>query len=361
MKKLTALILLLSVLLLGACAGDGNGNSSFADGSETSSAQSLESLDNASDGSEDESYADEDSEGEASESENSETQEPEVGSKPIFYKVTGENGGTLYFLGSIHVADGSAYPFPSEIEKAYESSDFLAVEADVYSFESDLEAQVELMQKMVLLDGTTISDHLGAELYQRAKTALEEAGLYSSYLDYYSPAFWFSMLQSAGLGDSELESEFGIDYHFLKLATESGKEIREIESVEEQYDMMIGFSPELLKILIDTTVSELKTAEEDINELYSLWKTGDEETIANALSYETEIPEGFVENKVLYDEYVKAMSTDRNVKMTETAKNYLSEGKTGFVVVGLAHVIGEGGIAEALRNEGYSVERISFE
>ena len=71
--------------------------------------------------------------------------------------------------------------------------------------------------------------------------------------------------------------------------------------------------------------------------------------------------EGFVKNKALYDEYVKAMSTDRNVKMTETAKNYLSEGKTGFVVVGLAHVIGEGGIAEALRNEGYSVERISFE
>ena len=355
MKKLTALVLLLTVLLLGACVGDGNGNSSFADGSETSSTQSIESLDNASDGSEDESYGDE-----ASESEDSETQDPEVGSNPIFYKVTGENGGTLYLLGSIHAADGSAYPFPSEIEKAYESSDFLAVEADVYSFESDMEAQVELMQKMVLLDGTTISDHLGTELYEKAKNVLEERGLYSSYLDYYSPAFWFSTLQSVSLGESELESEFGIDYHFLKQATEGGKEIREIESVNEQYDMMIGFSEELIKLLIETTMAEIDMAEEELNELYSLWKAGDEKKLTEALGYDTEIPEGFVENKALYEEYVKAMSTDRNVKMIETAKNYLSEGKTGFVVVGLAHVIGEGGIVEALTNEGYSVERISF-
>ena len=60
----------------------------------------------------------------------------------------------------------------------------------------------------------------------------------------------------------------------------------------------------------------------------------------------------------IYDEYHQKMEVERNANMVEVAKGYLESGQTVFFAVGLAHLLGEGGLVEALRAEGYTVTLI---
>ena len=60
----------------------------------------------------------------------------------------------------------------------------------------------------------------------------------------------------------------------------------------------------------------------------------------------------------LYEEYHSAMETSRNADMLEVAKGYLDSGKTVFFAVGLAHLLGDGGLVQALRDAGYTVTLI---
>ena len=61
----------------------------------------------------------------------------------------------------------------------------------------------------------------------------------------------------------------------------------------------------------------------------------------------------------LLEEYNKAMISDRNIGMADKAEEYLAGGGTGFYIVGLAHVVGDGGIIDLLTQRGYTVEKIS--
>jgi len=48
------------------------------------------------------------------------------------------------------------------------------------------------------------------------------------------------------------------------------------------------------------------------------------------------------------------------MNMVEAAKDYMSEGKKVFYVVGLAHMLGETGIVNQLQLDGYIVEQIMY-
>jgi uncharacterized protein YbaP (TraB family) len=52
------------------------------------------------------------------------------------------------------------------------------------------------------------------------------------------------------------------------------------------------------------------------------------------------------------------MFTDRNLVMTDAIDAFLKQKGTRFVVVGAAHVVGEGGIVDLLQKRGRKVERV---
>ena len=279
------------------------------------------------------------------------TTEEETGETctPVLYKVTGENGAVLYLFGSIHATDYRAYPLPDYVMQAYEESDYLAVECDI----TDYAAQGEMAAKMLTSDGTTIADHIGQETYEAAKSFLTKQGQYYSLLDTVSPAVWMSLLENIIIEMSGLDAMDGIDLFFLGLAAEENKEVREVESLEFQYDLMTGFSDELMALIIGSYVEDPQVSADETLQLYEVWLAGDEAAFAE-LS-EEEAPE---EEAELYAEYTTKLVAERNISMADSAEDYLARGGTGFFVVGAAHIIGEGACAELLAQRGYSVERI---
>ena len=78
--------------------------------------------------------------------------------------------------------------------------------------------------------------------------------------------------------------------------------------------------------------------------MYNAWKNGDVKTLVEiAFTEYDDMPnaEGFK----------KAFIYDRNVGMAKKIEQFLKTGKTYFVVVGAAHIIGDKGVLKLLENE----------
>ncbi len=363
MRKLTAFIALLialaTIFAMSACTDEGSESSSAADSSvaenlssEEESLVSAESTETSA-----ESIVIESSDASAESSGTAETAEV----RPLLYKATGKNGGTVYLLGTIHVGDERVETLPDYVMDAYNESDWLCVEADIVKHSSDTEAQMALAQRMLcdVQKGETVKNYISEELYGDMKKLLEDKELYNQLYDYYKPVFWYTLLQEVYLADTGLSSDYGVDNTLLNLAHDGKKEIREAEGIDYQYDMLFGFDNEIYRMMIESVVYDYQASVDGTTELYELWLSGNEAEFAKALAEEDELEDLTDEELALYEDYNKAMITDRNLAMTKLVEEYLAEDGTGFFAVGAAHIVGEGAAVELLRAEGYTVELVS--
>lgn len=274
---------------------------------------------------------------------------------PILYKVTDKKGNFLWLLGSVHVGRDDFYPLPDYVMDAFVSSDVLAVECDVIATENDTGALMDAFATLVYTDGTTIKDHIPEDMYNAAVKIMKKEGLYFSAYDYYKPSFWYMFIDSYLYEKIGADSKLGIDRNLLNAAKDAKKEISEIESVKEQYEMLAGFSPKLQEVLLESAIESYNHSEEvkvELEKMLDAWAKGDADYLTA-----TEEPED-PEKAALYEEYIYEMETKRNALMTGYAIKALESGKEVFICVGAAHVLGDSGMAARLDAIGYTVEQI---
>ncbi len=284
----------------------------------------------------------------------SEPEEDESTVTPLFWKATDSDGDVIWMLGSIHVGIEEYYPLPNEILDAYKNADALAVECDIVALESDYSAAYEMAKLMVYTDGSKISDHIDSDVYEAAVEILTDNNMYMSVYDSMKPVMWFSLIENLAIVDTDLDVKLGIDMFFLKDAKKTKKTILEVESAVFQYEMLAGFSPELQEALLVNAVNGYKDGSLKRGTVMQVnaWGVGDEELLTSMAIPAPEQIEG------IYEEYWQAMMIDRNVGMADFCEEKLEEGKEVFVVVGLAHFLGDDGIVALLRERGYTVEKI---
>ncbi|MCQ2418153.1 MAG: TraB/GumN family protein [Clostridia bacterium] len=286
------------------------------------------------------------------------TEQAELVCRPLLYKVTSEGGGTLYLFGSIHAADKRAKPLPGFVMDAYRESSYLAVECDTVALTEDMDRQIQLMMAFLCESGMKTEDYLGNVLYTKLKDYLSTQGLYAPAYDLYTPAMWMSLAENAIVEQAGLDANKGIDTQLLKKAHKEEKEIREVESAEFQYTLLANLDLQLLCIMLEEYVDHAEDEVAALTGMYEAWLAGDEEALLSLVSEDA--PEELTEEELaLYENYNKAMITDRNLHMLEVAEGYLKEKTTGFMVVGAAHVLGDGALVSLLQERGYTVELVA--
>lgn len=279
---------------------------------------------------------------------------------PLLYRVTDDSGNTVWLFGSIHVGRPDYYALPEYVLNAFDGADSLAVEADIIAFEKDMNLQVQAMLPLVYYDGTTIKDHIPQELYDKAVKILTQYNVYNPAFDMYRPAFWQSLIDSVMVSELGGDVELGIDRHLINRAYGANKEIIEVESAEFQYQLLADFDDEVQVMLLESAVATYENkdeAAEALTEMMDLWASGDENAFAEYLKDSDDTMTE--EEKQIYARYEKAMTTDRNLTMTDFAEEALRSGKEVFICVGAAHIVGEGAMAQLLAQRGYTVECIT--
>ena len=279
---------------------------------------------------------------------------------PLLYKVTDADGNIAWIFGSIHVGAEFFYPLPDYVMDAYNASDALAVEFDISSIDQNDYDTVfsDYIYDMEYSDSSRIKDHIPDYVYDEAKEILKEHDYYFRALDCYKPGLWAEFIDELAREKLDINTELGIDNFFLNTAHAENKTIYDIESLEFQMRMTLDYSDGLQTLLLRSAIESYKEAEEyqdSLDELLVDWAIGNEEAFVDD---ESDYQYMSRKMRILYDEYNKIMTLDRNITMADFAEDALASGEEVFIVVGAGHVVGKGGMTDLLTERGYTVELI---
>lgn len=267
--------------------------------------------------------------------------------KPVVWKAVGENGGCVYLMGSVHLMADNTLPFPDYVVKAYTDCDTLAVE----SVPSD-ESESSDFSSYKLPDNQKIYDVISKDTYHAAKSFLEARGLYFDSFDDYDVNFWYSLAYEAVItGIKNINYTQGVDLYFVELARNDGKQVVAVDSSIE--NGLPNPSVELTEFMINDLLTDNDQSAEELAEVYINWANGDVDRLTDSGS--DGIPPNLVAD---YNDYQKALTTDRNVVMADSIETIINSGENVFVVVGAAHFAGDNGITALLEQQGYKIERI---
>lgn len=273
--------------------------------------------------------------------------------RPPFFKVVDkETGGVVYMLGTMHVGTENAV-YSDKVYKALDEINVLAVELDLQELEANTAELAEAMQIMMLKD-CTAAEYIGED-YSEIREWFIDKGLYNMVYDYYIPAVWSSMLSNKLADDAGFSSDFGTDRMLLTYAKEHNKEIYEIESAAEQYQINANEGKELqIYMLTQTVRTDYDVQIQQMKDLYYAWASGDIEALEGLLSTD-EPPEELVEQ---YEQFYFEMYENRQEKMAKYVTDTLKNGEKAFVAVGAMHYAATPDIIDYVEQAGYTVEKI---
>ncbi|MBP2079760.1 TraB/GumN family protein [Oceanobacillus polygoni] len=283
------------------------------------------------------------------------TEETEVVGSPdgpggFLWKV--ENGDTtVYLQGTIHAGTEDFYPLNEKIEDAYREADVVVPEIDITDL-NVMEVQQLTMDLGVYEDGTTIEDHIPEDVYSELATTLDELGLPLQMVENFKPWFLSSTIQQ--LMTEQLGFMHGVDQYFLDRATQDDKEIIALETVEEQLSIFADTSDDYQIQMLEDSLVDIDDYEQDMLELFSLYKEGDVDELLTTLT------DAEVEPSAEEQAFMEALNDERNFGMADTIAEFLEEdnGDTYFVIVGSLHLIMEPHVVSILEDEGYEVEHV---
>ncbi len=267
--------------------------------------------------------------------------------KNFLWKVQSESS-TVYLLGSIHLLKKENYPLSPKIETAFEKSDTLVVEANVQE-QGKMNTQA-IMEKGLYPSNDSIAGHLSPETYEFLKNEAAKLNLPLEMINRQKPWLLSMTLEAIELLKLGYDPNYGVDNYFLSGAT-GRKKILELESIDEQINLVANLSDREQELLLLLTLKDLQNASREIDQVVQAWKSGNTKGMEAVMTKSSKEDPRLapIQEKLIYD---------RNRKMISRIEGYLREKGTYFVVVGAGHLIGERGIVEALRKKGYPVEQL---
>ena len=266
--------------------------------------------------------------------------------KTFLWKVDSK-ASTVYMLGSIHLLKKESYPLSQKIERAFEKSDTLVVEADIR--DEGKKTTLQIMERASYPENDSIEKHLSPETYELLQKEAANLGLPLDLISGQKPWFVAMALEAMELLHLGYDPRYGIDSYFLSKAT-GRKKILEIEGLDEQIKMVADLSDREQELLLLLTLKDQQTIAQDADQLVRAWQSGDTKKMQAIIAKSTR------EDPSLLPIYEKLFN-DRNRKMVSKIEDYLKGKGIYFVIVGAGHMIGEKGIVETLRKKGYRVEQ----
>lgn len=255
--------------------------------------------------------------------------------------------GVAWLLGALHFGTSDLYPLAERTERAFAASDRLMVEVNLLGL--DRERVSEVLQRLGHYPGDeALRQHIPEHLWQRLVRTAQALDLRVRDLDRQRPWLVELTITSAFLERNDLYASQGVDRHFLRRARRLGLPTLELEGFETQLGLFEDIPLPQQVWLLDDTLTQVEAGRSVPLTLLEAWRTGDRKTLAALLVDRLAAkPAGRALLRRLLDE--------RNERMATRIAAELERGGTVFVVVGAAHLLGEGSVSEHLRARGYAV------
>jgi len=263
---------------------------------------------------------------------------------PPLYKIC-DNDSCVHVMGTIHLGDSKVNKLSKKTLDIYNNSDKLAVEVDITNESINI-------NDYIAEPGKSIDDLASSELKEKLKSFEKTNSMFIyNTLKIYKPSFISEYISSLLYIDAGY-TESGVDSYLLDLAHKENKPIISLETMEEQEEFLYGYSDDFYLNQIDTLIDQYSIGKTAIILLYQSYINGNIDTLKETI--DNDIDDN---NSEEYKQYINALYTERNNKMTNKVKEFLANNENVLVAVGSAHVIADDGIVEQLKND-YKIERI---
>lgn len=268
----------------------------------------------------------------------------EGNSRVALWEVSDASGPRAWIFGTVHaLPEGTRWQRPA-IGDALGKSDRLVLE-----IAEDLNPEIA-GQALAKLASTPGLPPASQRIDPRYRAALETSYQQLGLRDQSFPAqeTWAIALQIAAIAGekNDIKAANGVEPELRRLA--GRRPVIGLESIEEQFGMFDTLPLPQQKTLLEQTVFEIASPEDEERDLLLLWLRGDE----LGISRETE--KGFLADGTLRE----VLLTRRNQAWVGQIETMLKAGGRPFIAVGAAHVSGPQGLPALMAARGWVVKRV---
>jgi hypothetical protein len=255
---------------------------------------------------------------------------------------------TIRLLGSIHFLRPGRDSLPPAVVAAVDDADVVLMELDL----DDLDqagAQVSLQALGIDPGGRTLQALLGARDYRLAATKADALGIDLALLQAFEPwlaAITISQIELQKLG---FDSESGVERQVLRLAARDRKEVRGLETLQEQLAAMDALPPATQRAFLLQTLDDAAEMREQIDDIVEAWKTGDVRTMESE----------FLDDVRKQPELYRRIVVDRNRAWARKIGTLTRERTDYLVVVGTLHLVGPDSLNRMLDKAGHTSRQLT--
>ena len=256
----------------------------------------------------------------------------------LLWKITGPDVASSYLFGTIHIGDPRVTDMPKVITDALISSRSFSMEVLM-----DLGTLLELSKKMFYQDGSTLSSVIGDDLFAEVAARLRGYGINGEAVATMKP--WAAYVT---LSVPPEQTALPLDMLLMLTAQQAGKEMRGLESLDEQAAVFESLSFPDQAAMLAEVVCHYEIMQRDMEMLVEHYIDRDLRSMMQmAMHYKSDHQ----------DRLLDALLWKRNVRMLERMLPSLKEGKA-FIAVGALHLPGKGGLLDLLEQNGFRVEAV---
>lgn len=266
----------------------------------------------------------------------------------FFWEIKGEKG-SVYILGTVHVADKSFYPLEKNVLDAFDTADRLVSEigglAEMQEFAAKLQnvimKNMNVDPKKSLLnilsndDIAFLDETLGSDTVQK--------------LSIFNPWVLNTVLTQLLFSKTGLHAEDGLDMHLMQRA--AAKKISALDTMEQQLKVLtFGNFDDQLALLKDTIqgLRDIDSSLLDMHTIRDLYLSNNRKELTEKMvTLLLNQPESFSEKTA--QNFIDTVLTKRNRIWAEKFDHYLREGGNTFVFAGVMHFLGKSNVFEIMR------------
>ena len=254
----------------------------------------------------------------------------------LLWKISGQNlSKESYLYGTIHLVPKEKFIVKKSIDKAFNLSEILALEIDL---NMSLKDKINAAREMILPNNKKLSDYMSVEEFVKLKSYCRDTlhiskGKFNRYLRL-KPFFFSAVLVQESIGKSK-----GYDTYFQKMANKKKMPLVGLEKLEDQLSLVNKLDmQEQIDALKESSSAELN----EYYEMLDLYMKEDIITLEKLINNSESMDENFKENFLI----------NRNKNWMPVIENLVQK-KSSFIAVGAAHLLGEEGVIQLLKNKGY--------
>jgi uncharacterized protein YbaP (TraB family) len=232
------------------------------------------------------------------------------------------------------------------IEAGYSDSKIIVFETNIDGL-SDPAFAAKVTSLGLLPAGQTLEQHVSKQTYGLLQQKVGELGLQVEIFNQFKPWLCALTLTSMELQRLGFNPDYGIDKNFFDRAKQDGKDMRFLETIDDQLELFTEMSRQEEDSFLAKVLQELDTMGVKVTDMINAWKSGDSDKLASMVKIEFEG----------YPEVYAKMLVERNQKWVEQIEDLSGQDGNSLVVVGAAHFVGDDSILELLKRNGFEVEQ----